>query len=144
MNMYFNRMVWDFCTAALPIIVREMYFINSILLNFRHILFSLILKAHSLRLTLQLYSYRDLPAKRLILRLSEKNLKLLVHLSATIWQQTRKTSSISVFNSSLMQTILISQSIWSIGIRDAPRAKEYGHMILLKFKFKLWTVHTMG
>ena len=84
MNMYFNRMVWDFCTAALPIIVREMYFINSILLNFRHILFSLILKAHSLRLTLQLYSYRDLPAKRLILRLSEKNLKLLVHLSATI------------------------------------------------------------
>jgi hypothetical protein len=64
-----------------------------------------------LRLTLQLYSYRDLPAKRLILRLSEKNLPLLVHLSATIWQQTLKTSSISVFNSSSMQTILKSHSI---------------------------------
>ena len=144
MNMNLSRMRWDFCTAAPPIIVRETWFINSKFNKVPNILFILKLKDRSQRLTLQLYSYRDLPTKQLILRLSDKNLMLLVRLSATIWRQTRKTSSISVFNSSSMQTILINQSLWSIGIRDAPRAKEYGHMILLKFKFKLWTVHTMG
>ena len=142
--MNLNRIRWDFCTAAPPIIVRETWFINSNFINIPNILFLLVLKARSLGLTLQLYSYRDLPTKQLILRLSNKNLMLLVRLLATIWRQTRKISSILVFNSSSMQTILISQSIWSIGDRDAPRAKEYGHMILLKFKFKLWTVHTMG
>jgi hypothetical protein len=43
-----------------------------------------------------------------------------------------------------MQAILISQCMLSVGIRDAPRAKEYGHMIHSKFKFKLEMLHTIG
>jgi len=67
---------------------------------------------------------------------------LLVNLFLTTWRLTLKTNSTLLFNSSFPP--IINLSIRSAGCRDALQAKEFGIMMLWKFKFKQLMVHSTG